>query len=287
VAGAIAESFFFNRGKRLYEANSKDWLLSLSKIDKLWAGGFIILKDYSEGRFPPVFEDQARAYAGEVNFCESMPGVTLAENLAAQGRKPFWGPVAFAKYSRDFTDLLAALEQIGLKPGSRLLELGCGTGWMAEFLALSGYPVVGTSIAPSEIALAEKRVEGLKARGMKAELSFKVAPMESVDAAWPEPPQFDGVFVFEALHHAFDWRKTIGAGWRCLKPGGWLLLANEPNLIHTFVSYRVARLSNTHEIGMSRKEIVQEMKRCGFKEVRVLKPKFDNWIAPHWIAARK
>jgi SAM-dependent methyltransferase len=54
------------------------------------------------------------------------------------------------------------------------------------------------------------------------------------------PKSFDGVFVFEALHHAFDWRQAIQASFHCLKEGGWLVLANEPNLLHTYISYRVA-----------------------------------------------
>jgi len=53
------------------------------------------------------------------------------------------------------------------------------------------------------------------------------------------------------------------------------------------VSYRVARLTNTHEIGMSRGELVAEMRRAGFQEVRPLRPRFDDRIRSHWIVARK
>src|SRR2546428_6810667 len=107
---------------------------------------------------------------------------------------------------------------------------------MAEFLAMSGYSVVGTSIAPNEIALANVRAESFRRKGLKNELSFKASPMESVDGALSDAHGFDGVLVFEALHHAFDWRQAIAAAYRCLKPGGWLVLANEPNVLHTFIS---------------------------------------------------
>jgi 2-polyprenyl-3-methyl-5-hydroxy-6-metoxy-1,4-benzoquinol methylase len=158
---------------------------------------------------------------------------------------------------------------------------------MAEFLALSGYSVVGTTIAPNDIQIAEKRVAAFRARGLPELLSFKISPMESVNTALDSLTDFDGVYVFEALHHAFDWRSAIRASFDCLKPGGWLVLANEPNLLHTFISYRVARLSNTHEIGMSRKLILAEMRRCGFRETKVVGPRFNNLVSPHWIAARK
>jgi len=111
--------------------------------------------------------------------------------------------------------------------------------------------------------------------------------MESVHEVLQEQESFDGVVVFEALHHAFDWRRAMESAYLCLKAGGWLVLANEPNLLHTFISYRVARLSNTHEIGLSRKALTREMRRVGFKETRVFAPKPNNLVSPHWLAARK
>ena len=98
---------------------------------------------------------------------------------------------------------------------------------------------------------------------------------------------FDATFVFEALHHAFDWRKSIQSAARTLKPGGWLVLANEPNLLHTFVSYRVGRLTNTHEIGMSGRALREEMRSAGLGDIRVLRPRWDNRVAAHWVAGRK
>jgi SAM-dependent methyltransferase len=274
-------------GRKLFESNQKNWHLPLSKFDKLSAGGYIILKDYSEGAFPPTFEDQARAYEAETRYMEGLPGTSLAEVEEAEMRKPFWGSTLYAKYSRNFLKLLRVFEQLGLQPRSRILELGCGTGWMAEFLALSGYSVVGTSIAPKEIALAKKRTEALRIKGFDGELDFALSPMECVDNVFNSTVQFDGVFVFEALHHAFDWRKAIRASYNCLKPGGWLILAQEPNVVHTFVSYRVSKLANTHEIGMSRKALLRELRLCAFSETRIFQPKINNLLSHHWVAGRR
>ena len=261
--------------------------MPLSKWDKLLVGGYIILKDFSDGQFPLKFDDRARAHQAEIDYYRAIPGVSVEDNIESHGRKPFWGADGFSKYSAHFVRLLRTLERVGLRPGCNLLEMGCGPGWMAEFLALSGYSVCGTTIMPLDVAIAEKRVAALRARGLTTQLSFKVSPMESVHEAVPQPESFDGVFVFEALHHSFDWREAIGSSHRCLREGGWLVLANEPNLLHTFISYRVARLSNTHEIGMSRKEIARQLIRSGFREIRVISPKPNNFITPHWIAAKK
>ena len=288
LAGWLAASPMLSHGRALMERNRSDYYLALSKWGKLSAGGYLILKDYSAGAFPPTFADQALAYQGEIDYFGSMPGADKAQVLVSHTVKPFWGSASFDKYSRDMTRLLRCLEQLNLRPGASLLELGCGCGWMTEFLAISGYRMLGTTIAPDDVAIGEKRSAALGARGLSADnLLFQVAPMETVDEVVGQGPAFDGVFVFEALHHAFDWRRAIHAASRCLKPGGWLLLANEPNLLHTFVSYRIARLTNTHEIGMSQGELINEMRLAGLKEVRIFAPRFDNRVSAHWIAARK
>jgi 2-polyprenyl-3-methyl-5-hydroxy-6-metoxy-1,4-benzoquinol methylase len=285
IAGWLASSTVFRYGERLFEANRRDWHFPLSKMGKLAAGAYIILRDYSEGRFPPVFADQARAYRAEIDYLQSLPGLNVNDAQEGNLRKPFWGSANVRKYCSSFVRLLQTFERLGLKPQSRLLELGCGTGWMAEFLATSDYQVVGTSIAPMEIEVARRRVDALRAKGLNGSLNFAVSPMESVDEV--VAGEFDCVFVFEALHHAFDWKRAVRAAYRRLRPGGWLVLANEPNVFHTFIAYRVARLSNTHEIGFRRRDLVRELTSAHFQRIRVLAPRFNNLVSPHWIAAMK
>jgi SAM-dependent methyltransferase len=286
VAGLLADSFLMGRGRRLFERNCKEWNLEMSKFDKLLTGGFIILKDFSRGLFPPTFTDQAKTHQAEIDYYESTPGVTLDQNREAHMRKPFWGAAAFETFGSGFVRLQRAFARIGVNPRQRLLELGCGSGWTAEFLALTGYSVVGTSIAPHEIDLATTRAESYRLKGLPNELSFQRSPMETVDEV-AELGGFDAVYVYQALHHAFDWRQAVAAAHRCLKPGGWLVLADEPNVLHTFISYRVARIGHIHEIGFSRKELLAHLKLCGFRKIEVLAPRFDNRVTPHWIAAQK
>lgn len=287
LAGWLADSPLTAPGRRLMEANLRDYHLPLSKWGKLAAGGWLILRDYADGRFPPTFEDQQKAYQGEIDYFASIPGADRERMIADHVVKPFWDAHWFGKYAADLTRLLRVFEQLGVPANAHLLELGCGCGWMAEFLAIKGYDVTGTTIAPDDVGIGEKRAAALVARGLPPRLRFRIAPMESVDESVRDLGPFDVVFVFEALHHAFDWRKAIHAGARALKPGGWLVLANEPNLLHTFVSYRVGRLTNTHEIGMSGPQLRAEMAAAGLAEQRVFQPSFDNRITAHWIAARR
>src|SRR5438045_590951 len=39
-------------------------------------------------------------------------------------------------------------------PPARILDCGCGTGWLAYFLARRGYDIVATDVSPDAIALA-------------------------------------------------------------------------------------------------------------------------------------
>jgi 2-polyprenyl-3-methyl-5-hydroxy-6-metoxy-1,4-benzoquinol methylase len=287
LAGVCSASFLLRKGRRLWELNSKEWNYPLSVWDKLWCGGYIILKDYSEGTFPPQFEDQALAYQNEINYNTFLPGADFAQTQKSHAIKPFWTPAACTKYMTDFNRIYALFQRHGVNPGQRLLELGCGPGWMAEMFALAGYSVLGTTISHHDVALANKKIEALRCKDLPSELSFLAQPMESVDEIPGCHEAFDAAYVYEALHHAFDWSKALQATGRTLKPGGWLLLASEPNRLHTCISYRVAKLSRTHEIGFSKNELFRELKGCGFSSVEVLRPRVDNWVTPLWILARK
>jgi 2-polyprenyl-3-methyl-5-hydroxy-6-metoxy-1,4-benzoquinol methylase len=287
IAGWLANSALFRRGRRLYEANEQDYFLPLSKRDKLLAGSYLILRDYAAGRFPPTFADQAKAYEGEIAYRHSLKGLAVEEIRDGELRKPFWDARATGRYLRAYVKLLHFLESLELRPPASLLELGCGTGWTAELLALNRYAVLGTSIADWEIADAFRRRDGLRAKGLNVTLDFLVSPMESVDTQLPPDQKFDGVFVFEALHHAYSWERTIAAAHRVLRPGGWFLICNEPNLVHTFVSYRVGRLANTHEIGLSRARMLRHLRAVGFVETRVFGARCHAWVRTHWLAGRK
>jgi 2-polyprenyl-3-methyl-5-hydroxy-6-metoxy-1,4-benzoquinol methylase len=287
LAGWIAHSPFCRRGRDLMDQNTRNWSLPLSKWQKLQAGTYLILSDYSQGRFPPEFKDQAAAYAAEAAYRHSLPGLSSQHISSTELRKPFWGASPCAFYFEQFTKLSDCLEKIGRPPPARLLELGCGTGWMSEFLALMGYNVTGTTLAEVDITDARKRIASVEAKELRSVLRYEAAPMETVAEVLGEKESYDVVFVFEALHHAFDWRKAIASSHAALKPGGWLLICCEPNLIHTFSSYRIARLSNTHEIGFSRRELVSCLREVGFNSIRSFGTRFHFMVAKHWLAARK
>ena len=286
IAGVLAASGLFSRARRLAEKNRADWNLPFNRSDNLLVCSYLILSDYAAGIFPSVSSDQATACENEIQYGHSLGGISREEFQAKEMRKPFWDANAADKYLHGFVRLLRILESLGVRPGSRLLELGCGSGWMAEFFALTGYHIVATTLAPSDEPAVESRAAALRTKGITTALVFKLSPMERIDQV-VEPNSFDAAYVHQALHHAYDWKATLRSSLRTLKPGGWLIIADEPNVLHTFTSYRMGKMSRTHEIGMSRRAIIRCLRDTGFSEIRALSPRFDDRLHPHWIAARR
>lgn len=65
--------------------------------------------------------------------------------------------------------ILQAIDRLSIKPGSRILDLGCGTGDITIWLATQGYEAYGIDIAPSAIAWATE-----KAQAQAAQVQFTV-----------------------------------------------------------------------------------------------------------------
>ncbi len=288
---AIAETLsrlpLLRRGQTLWHQNQKDWNLPLSRWDKIQVGVYLILVDYSQGLFPPTFPDQQRAYQNEINYHKAVPGLKPEDVAAADLRKPFWFGAPLRHYFSDFLKLAGLLEEAGIAPPAKLLELGCGTGWTAEFLTHLGFDVVSTTISPHEVEIALKRVDALRARGLRFNLQFRACPMETVRDHVHDQGPFDAVFVFEALHHAFDWKAALNSAFSCLRPGGWLLVCNEPNWLHTAVSYRVAKLSSTHEIGFHKRDLLVHLHQAGFQKVLSRGNRPHWFFRSHWLMAQR
>lgn len=287
LARLIAESFLFKGARELYARNLEDWNYPLSKLQKLAVGSYMILRDYSVGIFPPRFEDEATTFAGENNFFETLQtlGKTEEELYVGALQKPFWHGSRMDLLN--YADIQSFFYSCGVHPPMRILEVGCGSGWTGEFLAASGFKVMATTLDETASDMIEKRRASLKAKGVPSHLEFRASAMEYIAETVSDLEPFDAIYVHEALHHAHDWSKAIDSFSKCLKKGGWCFILNEPNLFHTFSSYRVARLSNTHEIGIQPAALKRELTSSGFKEIRSLKNRLHLFVKPSWMAAKK
>lgn len=129
----------------------------------------------------------------------------------------FWSPDRERHYEPP--DELSSLIYVGVRPGTKCLDVGCGSGnSYAPGLVARGAEWTGVDV--SENAVAAARASGLDARVIEdaAELPF---PDES----------FDLVVCIEVLEHLFSPDRAAAEIWRVLKPGG-RLVASTPNVAY-------------------------------------------------------
>jgi ubiquinone/menaquinone biosynthesis C-methylase UbiE len=135
-----------------------------------------------------------------------------------------------ATYDRDFTDSLIgraqrdAVWRIALKtfrPGENLLELNCGTGEDAFFLAAHGISVFACDASPAMIARAEQR---LAHKPNAPQVVFCHLPTERIGELNPDR-RFDGVFSnFSGLNCIADLAAVADSLSRLIMRGDCLLL---------------------------------------------------------------
>jgi trans-aconitate methyltransferase len=101
----------------------------------------------------------------------------------------------------------SVLELLDVKPGERILDLGCGTGDLAKQIQEHDAEVTGIDASPEMIA---------KAKAKYPELDFSVANAASFH--FDEP--FDAVFTNAVLHWIHDADGVIKSVYKVLKPGG-------------------------------------------------------------------
>ncbi|MBI1825940.1 MAG: class I SAM-dependent methyltransferase [Planctomycetes bacterium] len=124
-------------------------------------------------------------------------------------------------------ELERVLNERLVKP-CRMLEIGCGTGTNAIFLAKRGFTVTAVDVSP--LAVEQAKTKGKQAG---ANIDFRVADvMSGTDLG----PPFDFVFDRGVYHHVrtFDLWGFLSALSRLTKSGGqYLTLAGNANDRHT------------------------------------------------------
>lgn len=128
----------------------------------------------------------------------------IFEELAALEDRSFW----FRARNR----LLVRLTRQLSRPGERLLEIGCGTGYVLRALAREcGLSVTGSELFPEGLEFARKRVP---------EAEFSVLDARQM----PYKEEFDLAGAFDVLEHIDDDVGVLRGLRGALRPGGHLLI---------------------------------------------------------------
>jgi demethylmenaquinone methyltransferase/2-methoxy-6-polyprenyl-1,4-benzoquinol methylase len=123
-----------------------------------------------------------------------------------------------------------------LKPGDRVLDVGCGTGALAILLARKGTQVTGIDISPSMLYVAARRLEE---QGLDSQVTLCEMGAVALDSAFADG-SFDAVvstLLFSELSDD-EIEYTLTEIRRILRPGGQLFIADE--ILPTSLLGRVA-----------------------------------------------
>ena len=115
-----------------------------------------------------------------------------------------------------------------------VLECGCGTGQLSQFLQLNNNHVLGIDLSLASLRLAiEHKLRNQLARS--AFIQMNIFDLAIRDAS------FDVVISHGVLHHTFDARRAFGEIVKKLKPGGVVMvgLYNRPARIPTWIRARL------------------------------------------------
>ncbi len=176
-----------------------------------------------------------------------------AAGLAHSTGKPFTDEFCAVNLAN-----MDALYHLLAPPPGRLVEFGCGVGWLTLGFAQRGYAVTGVDISPEAIAAACAQRD---ARHLTS-AEFVVADYEEFSVTTP----CDYALFYDSLHHAEDERAALRCAYRALRDGG-MLIAFEPGRGHSTApsSVRAVKEFGVHEKDMPADYILQLAREIGFR----------------------
>ncbi|MER6980309.1 class I SAM-dependent methyltransferase [Streptomyces carpinensis] len=175
------------------------------------------------------------------------PGVTIAAPRTYEA----FGAVCFAgRRNRSFTRL-AGLS--GAEPGDRVLDVGCGTGYLARRMAARvgpGGAVTGVDPSPPVLDYARSK----KQRPGSAPCTFQEGIAESLDL--PDA-SFDTVVTSLMLHHLPEELRpaALREMHRVLRPGGRLLVV-EFRPPRSRIGRRLVHTGTAHAMAYNRADLL-------------------------------
>lgn len=161
------------------------------------------------------------------------PGMLDAERSYYLKTKPFYNlvhkPVKHAgdgmdaETHRHFCDFANMAVALALPAGARVLDVGCGSGWLSEYFARLGYDVTGIDISDELVRMARERVESVP-YNVDHETNLRCRFQTHDIEVEPLREKFDAIICYDSLHHLEDERAVFSHLANMLDVGGLLFI---------------------------------------------------------------
>lgn len=154
------------------------------------------------------------------------------------------------------TNLDFVLQAGLLRPGDRILEIGCGIGTVVFELSRQGYDVTGTDISPVAIEYGLDKYGGLK---------LEVQPAEALTFV---DETFDVVLSFDLFEHIAQIDRHVDEVRRVLKPKGYYLFQTPnkySNVIFETLTHKSLKWRRYHPSLHTVGQIKRRLARHGFQ----------------------
>lgn len=128
------------------------------------------------------------------------------------------------------------LDMVAHKPGGRVLDICCGSGWLALELGRRGQIVDAYDLSPKAIALAKTTLEENPFKEGFGAVNYHIQDASEVDLG---VETYDAVSGWAAFHHLPDAPAFLERVKRALKPGG---------IVATYDDLHMGKLEKTLEL---------------------------------------
>lgn len=184
-------------------------------------------------------------------------------------------PVAKVRFSRKASSILSLL---GGTRDPRILEIGCGTGILSEYLLKQkpGLNITGIDISPKAIKVAKKKLSKYK------NASFKVGDALHI----PYPKNYFNLVMGNSVLHHVQLSNVCKEVHRVLKPGGQIWFC-EPNSLNPQIAVeknipivKSVFQDSASETAFFRWSLSEVLQKSGFKDVSVRPYEFLHPLLP-------
>ncbi len=188
--------------------------------------------------------------------------------------------LSVVSYLSNFTN---SVKLLSLPRGARILDVGCGGGWVSHWLGRIGYNAHGIDISEEFIELAKRRVARDPDMSRDAgAVSFSVLDIEETSLPSSYESYFDAVIIESCLHHFVNPIAAMRNVVKSLKEDGVVLIIegeNRTGPIHA--SYMDVMLeTQTLERPYYRQHLIEILNRVGLPDVSFLTA-IEGYVPEH------